>query len=200
MIDELLSAYRLKDEPRAGWALRGVVDPESVADHSWGTALLCLAFAEEAGVNTEHSLRIAIVHDLAEAEVGDIPRRVDEADQPVGRETKAALEEAAIRRLATGPLACAAEPWHEYEATRSPEALFVRDMNLIDMCVQALFYETAGRRDDRRNPEPTGRPGASAFEALDEFFATAEPRIRTDLGRRLFNEIRGRYLELREGM
>ncbi|HUZ18272.1 MAG TPA: HD domain-containing protein, partial [Spirochaetia bacterium] len=49
-IDALLRIYGLKDEPRAGWVLRGIRDPESVADHSWGSALLCHLYAAEAGV------------------------------------------------------------------------------------------------------------------------------------------------------
>jgi putative hydrolase of HD superfamily len=203
MIDELLSAYRLKDEPRAGWALRDVEQPESVADHSWGTALLCLLHAEEAGVDAEHCLRIALVHDIAEAEVGDVPRRVSEADQPMSRAEKARREQRAMARLADGPLAETVELWREYEEADSAEAVFVRDMNLVDMCLQALFYEHAGRRRAGAR-DTTGGPGvtrargvAPQWDALDEFFATAEPRLRTTVGRRLYDEIHARYRALR---
>ena len=225
MIDELLSAYRLKDEPRAGWALRNVEQPESVADHSWGTALLSLLHAGEAGVDAHRSLRIALVHDIAEAEVGDVPRRVSESDQPMSRAEKTRREERAIARLAGGPLEKAAELWREYEEGKSAEALFVRDMNLVDMCLQALYYEQAGRRrtaspgatspgadPDRATgtrraagsgpaapPEDDAAPvpAAPEWEALDEFFATAEPRLRTAVGHRLYEEIHARYRQLR---
>ncbi len=217
MIEQLLSVYRLKDEIRAGWMIRSIVEPESVADHSWGTALLCLLNAEEAGVDADPAIRMALVHDIAEAEVGDIPRRVDEGDQPVSRAEKARREHEAIARLAGGALDGAVELWREYEAGETSVARFVRDMNLIDMCLQALYYERAGRREVDAAPErtagglagaprPQGAAGipaaagepAAAWEALDEFFATARPRLATVVGHRLFAEIESRYRGLRE--
>ncbi|NBF39088.1 MAG: HD domain-containing protein [Spirochaetes bacterium] len=211
MIEQLLSVYRLKDEIRAGWVIRSVLEPESVADHSWGTALLCLLNAGEAGVDADPAIRMALVHDIAEAEVGDIPRRVDEGDQPVSRAEKARREHEAIARLAGGPFDGAVELWREYEAGETPVARFVRDMNLIDMCLQALYYERAGRRgvaatSERAAGDPGGatRPQAGAgkaavvWEALDEFFATARPRVATAVGLRLFADIEYRYRALRE--
>jgi len=53
MIGLALEAYRLKDTVRAGWVLRGIRDPESVADHSWGTALLCMIYGPSAGIDVK---------------------------------------------------------------------------------------------------------------------------------------------------
>ena len=33
---------RLKNTPRAGWVKRGVEGPESVSDHMWRMAIICL--------------------------------------------------------------------------------------------------------------------------------------------------------------
>jgi len=41
-IDFLLKAIELKDENRTGWELRNIENPESVAGHSWGTAILTM--------------------------------------------------------------------------------------------------------------------------------------------------------------
>lgn len=202
MIDELLSVYRLKDEVRAGWLLRAVSEPESVADHSWGTALLCLMHAPRAEVDADRAVRIALVHDIPEADVGDIPRRVDEGEQPISRAEKARREEQAMDRRADGPLSAAVTLWREYEAGETPEAVFVRDMNLIDMCLQALFYEGTGRRQDAAFGGDTayaGAAGANRRPALDEFFETARPRLATPIGRELFAEIEARYRRLRAG-
>ena len=175
-LELLLRAYALKDEPRAGWLLRGISDPESVADHSWGTALLCLLFAAEEGVDRGQALAIALVHDLAEAETGDVPARAEPAGNPG---EKARREREAMERLlAGGDGAGVRRLWEAYEERSSREALFVRDMNLVDMCLQALKYEREGRH------EPAD--GGASDGALDEFFATSRPRLSTATGRRLF--------------
>src|SRR5690606_5214441 len=90
------AAFRLKDEARGGWLLRGVRDPESVAAHSWGTALLCLLYADDAGVDRDRAMVMALVHDLAEARTGDVVARADAADREVSEAVKATLEAAAI--------------------------------------------------------------------------------------------------------
>ena len=168
-LDYLLHAYRLKDEPRAGWLLRGVAHPESVADHTWGTALLCLLFADDAGVDVRHALEIALLHDLAEAEIGDVPSLADESARPMRQAEKARAEAAAMARLeATWPGGIAArvgDRWHAYEDRADDAAVFVRDMNLIDMCLQALVYEREGRYD----PE-ADLPAFERHPHLDEFF------------------------------
>ncbi|RBI61666.1 phosphohydrolase [halophilic archaeon] len=186
-IDALAAAFALKDERRTGWQLRGVDDPESVAGHAWGVALLCLQYADEAGVDEDRALRLAVVHDLAEAETGDVATRADADDQRVDGEEKVRRERAAMDDLAAPLSDDVRALWEEYEARETPAARFVKDMDLIDMCLQALVYERADRYagDDGEQFDE--------YDDLDEFFATAEPRLRTDVGERLFAAIRARY-------
>jgi putative hydrolase of HD superfamily len=80
------------------------------------------------------------------------------------------------------------ELWDEYEDSATKEAVFVRDMNLIDMCLQALTYEKQGRYTEVRKNKHFAH-----FKRLDEFFATAGPRIRTTTGKTIFEEIYGMY-------
>src|SRR5690606_8635035 len=168
------AAFRLKDEPRGGWVLRGVRDPESVADHSWGTALLCALYAEEAGVDTGGAVKMALVHDLAEAETGDIVAQADPADRSVGEERKAALEAAAVHTLLRDDFTELRAAWQAYEDRASAIALFVRDMNLIDMCMQAVIYH-----EEHRYDRAVAIPSRGGFTHLDEFFASAAPRLST---------------------
>src|SRR5829696_4899937 len=65
------SAGSLKQVRRKGWVDRGVPDAESVADHSYRVALLAWALARARGLDAERAMLIGLVHDLAEAEVGD---------------------------------------------------------------------------------------------------------------------------------
>jgi putative hydrolase of HD superfamily len=197
-LDVLLDAYALKDEGRTGWQLRGVDDPESVAAHSWGVAYLVLAlgdrFREELpAVDLDRALRLAVVHDVAEAETGDVATRADSTADRVDREEKAATERAAMADLA-GPLPDRVrEAWEAYEARETPEAVLVKECDLLDTCLQAVVYERDGRYDPA-----DGEPDAFAeYDALEEFFATTEPRLRTATGRALFEQLRERYRTVR---
>ena len=202
MIDALIRVYRLKDEVRAGWLLRGVTRPESVADHSWGTAYLALLYAGEAGVDRSHAVEMAVVHDLAEAVTGDVATRVASMGDGDLKRRKAARERAAMDLLRGefGPDRAERTRalWDEYEQATTREALFVRDMNLIDMCLQALIYESSCRFVYDRGTEPD-TAAADQYAGMEEFFATSEPRLSTDLGRRLFAALSSRYAEVRSG-
>ncbi|MGM0448666.1 MAG: HD domain-containing protein [Methanobacteriota archaeon] len=195
----VLAAYDLKDERRTGWQLRGVDEPESVAAHSWGVAYLVVTLGDRfredlPGVDLDRALRLAVVHDVAEAETGDVATRADSTADAVDREAKVAAERKAMAALA-GPLPeRVRDAWEAYEARDSPEAVLVKECDLLDTCFQAVVYE----RDDRYDPE-RGDPGAfREYDDLDEFFATTEPRLRTGTGTELFAAIRERYRAARD--
>ena len=65
------TANKLKDVKRAGWVERGVKDPESVADHNYLAALLCVVIPAK-GVDKARAVKMALIHDLAESVIGDI--------------------------------------------------------------------------------------------------------------------------------
>ncbi|WP_178916291.1 HD domain-containing protein [Natronomonas gomsonensis] len=186
-LDALVEAYALKDETRTGWQLRGVEAPESVAAHTWGVALLVVRFCPPE-VDRERALLLAVVHDVAEAETGDIATRAEAGAQSVDADEKERRE----REAMAGPLAALGERihewWAEYEARETAEARFVKDMDILDTCLQALVYE----RERRYDPD-ADNPHFEAYDDLDEFFATGEPRLSTARGRELFEQVRERY-------
>ncbi|ELK55759.1 HD family hydrolase [Haloferax volcanii] len=188
-VDSLLEWFELKDETRTGWVLRNIDSPESVAAHTWGTASLCLLYADQEGVDRQKAVTMALIHDLGEARTGDIATRAEEGRQTIPTPEKEAAERSAVTDLV--------EPfkdtellslWEEYEARDTPTAQFVKDMDLIDNCLQALKYERQGRYD-----EAEANDHFAEFENLDEFFATAAPRIQTELGQDLFEHIKSQY-------
>lgn len=184
-----LELFRLKDLTRTGWQLRGIVGPESVADHSWGTALLVSRYCSEAGVQGERALQMAVVHDLIEVRVGDIPRRVDPRVERVSEEEKRRREEVAAKALSQEvEWAKLEELWREYDLGQTEEAKFVRDMNLLDMVLQASLYAREGRWDGE-----SGAESFLTFHGLDEFFETSRPRIVTGVGRRLYRQVEELY-------
>lgn len=182
------AAYELKDEPRAGWVLHGVTRPESVAAHSWGTAYLCLLFGQDAAVDVARAVAIAVVHDLAEAKTGDFIARATDADRQVAEEDKAELERQAIQELLPEGQGALRELWQAYEDRTDDAARFVRDMNLIDMCLEALRYERGARYDPERYV-----PSSGGHLHLDEFFLSAEQRLDSDLAKHLYAAIKGDY-------
>jgi putative hydrolase of HD superfamily len=173
-------AGRLKDTPRAGWALRGVERPESVADHSWRTALLALVLARRADppLDRERAVALALVHDLAEALVGDItPYDGVSADEKHRREREAM---ARLAELAGdgGLLAL----WEEYDAGTTPEARFVRELDKLETALQAAEYEEREGFDPARLQEFWDACARRAESPLARDFLAALAEARGRLG------------------
>src|SRR5262245_12902601 len=75
LLDLLLETQLLDRIPRSGYVLRGVVDPESVTEHSWHVLFLVWAVGGRIPeIDLPRAVEIALVHDLAELRVGDLPR------------------------------------------------------------------------------------------------------------------------------
>ena len=97
LIDFFHEIGSLKDLKRTGWLMRKVSNPESVADHSFRTAVMALILAPRLKLNTEKCLKMAVLHDLAEARIGDIPGREKEEDQLIRDKHKQAMEKKEYR-------------------------------------------------------------------------------------------------------
>jgi len=136
MLGFLPLAERLKRELRHSWLSDG--RRESVAEHTWFIALMALLAHRrlDEPVNLERVLSMAIVHDLAEVEVGDIPY-FETGDR---KANKAELELAAIERIAAmlpvpeGEMV--KQLWLEFEHGETPEAKFVRALDHLEVQVQ----------------------------------------------------------------
>ncbi|RDX82002.1 5'-nucleotidase domain-containing protein, partial [Mucuna pruriens] len=71
-IDFLSICHRLKTTKRTGWVRKDVKNPESIADHMYRMSLMALIASDVPGVDRNKCIKMAIVHDIAEAIVGDI--------------------------------------------------------------------------------------------------------------------------------
>jgi putative hydrolase of HD superfamily len=153
LIDLFLETMSLKRLPRTGWLLRGVPHAESVAGHSFGVAFVAFALADalqEAGaleetLDLEKILVMALLHDLAEARLTDLPQP---AVQLLPATVKSQAEAEAIAAL-LDPLPGAGRwqaLWQEFEDRDGPEGRLVRDADKLEMMVQCLSYERAGSR------------------------------------------------------
>jgi putative hydrolase of HD superfamily len=160
----------LKSVPRTGWLDRGLpaADVESVADHSFGVALLAWAcaiqaHAEGSDLDPQRVLLLALIHDLAEAETGDlppydpaaIPERADEVARRaflnrrhVRDEARSAAKQDAEDRamqslldaLPPAPRAAIAALWAELRLGASAEARFVKQVDRLETFLQSRRY------------------------------------------------------------
>ena len=129
MRDRLLEYLALKQLPRTGWVRSNVEHPESVAAHSWGMAILALRLAPKE-LDLIKVLSMCLVHDLPEIIVGDLT--------PYDNTTnKAEMERNAMKQLAPEWL----ELFEEYEVGESKEAKFVKQIDKLDMGLQAILYQ-----------------------------------------------------------
>jgi putative hydrolase of HD superfamily len=170
----LIALYRLQNRllslkllPRTGWLQRGIRDPESIAEHSFGVAVLALLVGDAIPhIDRGRLLAIALLHDLAEALTGDLPAT---ARRLFGAEAKYAAERGAMEELlADVPQAASyLDLWDDYVQGASAEARLVKALDRLEMLSQAFAYEQAGSR------------------ALDEFWDDADrwsaefPAVRT---------------------
>ncbi|MFH1181764.1 MAG: HD domain-containing protein [Candidatus Woesearchaeota archaeon] len=133
-ISFLQKAGKLKRLSRKGWILKKVPNPESVADHSFRTAVMAMLLAKKCGCDEDKCVKMALLHDLAEAIAGDITP----GDMTPNRKIKA--EKAAANMLFKNE-AGLKKIWQEYEAQKSPEAKFVYELDKLEMMMQAAEYE-----------------------------------------------------------
>ncbi|KAL8493136.1 hypothetical protein ACS0TY_024374 [Phlomoides rotata] len=173
-IDFLSLCHRLKTTKRAGWIRKEVQEPESIADHMYRMGLMALIASDIPGVNRERCMKMAIVHDIAEAIVGDIT-----PSDGIPKEEKSRREREALKKmcelLGGGDRAKEInELWMEYEENSSMEAKVVKDFDKVEMILQALEYEKEQGKD------------------LEEFFESTAGKFQTDVGKAWALEIASR--------
>jgi len=153
-----LTVLALKEVQRAGWARAGHKNGESVADHSWSVAMLALIHCPP-DLNREKVLTMAVLHDLAELRVGDITPH-----DGVAPARKHALEDAAMAELlAEHPDLLAI--WREGELRVSPEAQFLKQLDRLDLGLQATRYQEQGYISEAAEAEFRASAGPLLIDA-----------------------------------
>lgn len=135
----------LKKLRRTGWQLRGIRDGESIADHCFGVVYLThfLSSLVSAKLDRSKAVSIAIVHEIGETRVGDIPyvtlkyfqakdametMAIGDVLEPLGKE----VSEESLKLF------------REFEDGTTIEGRFVKAIDKLDMLVTAAEYEKAG--------------------------------------------------------
>ena len=133
--DFLNEADRLKSVLRATTLVDGS-RPENSGEHSWHLALYALTLADQAapGVNIDRVIRMLLLHDLVEIDVGDVPIHSANGAAHASAETQAAEQRAADRIFGLLPPDQAASfraLWDEFEAAETADAVFAKSLDRV---------------------------------------------------------------------
>uniref|UniRef100_A0AAQ5YSC1 5'-deoxynucleotidase HDDC2 n=1 Tax=Amphiprion ocellaris TaxID=80972 RepID=A0AAQ5YSC1_AMPOC len=175
---------QLKRVPRTGWVYRNVKNPESVSDHMYRMAMMSLTISDPT-LDKHRCMKLALVHDMAECIVGDIApsdnvskaekhRREEEAMKHLSDLLPDGLKQEVyglwevrcfsvllLVLLSVCVLLFYSSCLQEYETQSSAEARLVKQLDLLEMILQAHEYE-----------ELEGTPGR-----LQEFFDSTAGRF-----------------------
>ncbi|KAF7538000.1 hypothetical protein G7Z17_g12734 [Cylindrodendrum hubeiense] len=148
----------LKQLPREGWR-RFIDQPESVASHMWGVALLGFITAPE-DADPFKCMFIGIIHDLAECVVGDIPTfaGISKVDQlKAYHPARAELLRAA---------------YIEYDEGTTLEGRHMKETDKLECLFQAAEYEAQTYGE---------KPGLEEFQSVKRHIRSQQNTALSDL-------------------
>ncbi len=148
LVDFWKLASKLKEEPRRGWIQRlKLSNVESVADHSYAVALLALFEAGRRGYDVGKTLKLALIHDLEEAITGDMTPRDKRGKSSFDRiQNKRLAMDAILGKMPARTRKQFRSLWAELLDVKSREAKLVKDLDRMEMALQAAEYEREGAR------------------------------------------------------
>ncbi|KAJ6330794.1 hypothetical protein OIU76_009398 [Salix suchowensis] len=171
-IDFLSLCHRLKTTKRAGWVKRDIKGPESISDHMYRMGLMALIAPDIPGIDRDKCIKMAIVHDIAEAIVGDITPSDGVPKAEKSRKEREALEHMCKLLGAESRAKEMSELWNEYEENSTPEAKIVKDFDKL--YGNGLLLRSKQGRD------------------LEEFFQSTAGKLQTEMGKAWALEIASR--------
>lgn len=165
---------RLKHMKRTGWVIRNIPDPETIAGHMYRMAMLSFLVDNNENLDKIKIMQMALIHDLAECIVGDITPHCGVPPDEKHRLEDEAMEDICKLLGDKGPMIL--EMFREYEKQESEEAKYVKDLDRLDLIMQAFEYEKREKI-----------PGQ-----LEEFFVATNGKIRHPFINKVASEIAAR--------
>lgn len=132
----------LKELKRTGWLSKDISNPESIADHSFGVAMLALTVPLPKGINREKLIKMALIEELGEIEIGDIVWErgvhinLEKKRKQINSEKKTVnklfdiIDNEKLKNLLL-----------EYLEQKTKTARFLKELDKLEMVLQALEYE-----------------------------------------------------------
>ncbi|AOS61958.1 HD domain-containing protein [Actinoalloteichus hymeniacidonis] len=169
----LHEAGHLKNLPRSGWALLGVRQAESVAEHSYRVGIIGMALAVMEGADPGRTAALCLMHDVHETRIGDVPSVgrayvTTAVPQAVSAHQTAALpdEIASVYQAMTA----------EYEDTETLESKVAHDADKIETLLQAREYATQGYATEPWQDSSIQALRTDSAKQLAQAIITSDPR------------------------
>lgn len=143
LFDFLYLVSELKKVPRKGWKEKAdVMNPESVADHSYNVAIISMVISDLQKLDTQKVLKMALLHDLAEVITGDL------MPEEISKKNKTKIENQAMSDVLSKLPAVLKNRyiklWKEFQKGVSKESILVHEVDRLEMAIQALKYCAEG--------------------------------------------------------
>jgi len=172
ILDFFENSINLKKIQRQGWVDKlSMGHPESVSDHSYSVAIMCMVISDMQNLNSEKILKMALLHDLAESQIGDFtPDQIEKEEKKkientaFEKITRYLPEEIKIKYL---------EIWTDYQENISEESKIVHQIDKLEMALQAKMYQKEGYDKEK----------------LQQFFDSAKEEITNSQLKELFTQI-----------
>ncbi|MGB9598733.1 MAG: HD domain-containing protein [Minisyncoccales bacterium] len=177
IVNFLIKVNRLKEMSRTGWVLAGIKNPETVAEHVFGTAIASWLLGEKKGLEIKKLIQTSFAHEFCEVYAGDITpilyypklpedkekrkkilmkwaRLLEKEKKRIG-EKKFEIEKKSFLKLIK-PLPAKLKKeflilWLGYKKGFLKEGKFVRQINRIDTLLQSIVYFGTKDIHDRTN-------------------------------------------------
>jgi len=174
----LLEIDRLKSVLRAS-ELVDASRYENSAEHSWHICMFALVLSDHADANVDISrvIRMLLLHDIVEIDVGDNPIHGDLDHAKIQ-----AAEAAAARRIfgllppAQGDAFAAL--WSEFEAAQTPDAIFAKAIDRVAPVFQIMASGGGSwKKYNVTQAQIAQRVGTKVARGAPDLWAYAEKRI-----------------------
>jgi putative hydrolases of HD superfamily len=132
----------LKRIKRSGWWVAGIDDPETVAEHSFRTAIIAYYIAHVEGVDPYKAVTMALFNDIHEARINDLHKMGHYYIEFRDAEKKVFSDQ--IHELDVRVKRALSAMRDEYDKQNSKESIAARDADILECLVQAKEYYENG--------------------------------------------------------
>lgn len=157
---------------------------DTAAGHSWRTALMSFLLADECGIDMNKVLKMALVHDIVEAEIGNTDYSAVAAGR-ISKEQQKEMENNAIAKLTeTLPGKQGKDIldlWVEFDKGGTKEAKYVKSVNKLE----TLLYLLEAGRECYSNPELISEyiKNANQVKELEDIFKEVGSRLKSEINK-----------------